>query len=73
MPDKRVCIVCGENPSEVPDRNRMGRPIKRVCRQCHGDRLAGDLQRIMEIRKKRAHLRALDEMARAQNERSNVE
>lgn len=47
---KKLCIVCNERPREVPDRNCMpGRPIKRVCRQCHGERLRGDLNRILEL------------------------
>ncbi len=42
----KKCIVCGENPAEVPDRAQMGRPINRVCRECHVKRLHYDLQRI---------------------------
>jgi len=42
---KKLCVVCGKNEAMVPDRNRPGRPIKRVCRQCHGARLADDLRR----------------------------
>jgi hypothetical protein len=37
------CILCGVNEAQVPDRERMGRSIKRVCRQCHADRLKGDM------------------------------
>ena len=40
---KRMCIVCHKRAPEVPDRNVMGRPIKRVCLECHGERLRGDL------------------------------
>lgn len=40
---KRMCIVCHKRPPAVPDRNVMGRPIKRVCLECHGERLRGDL------------------------------
>ena len=50
---KRLCIICHVNPAQVPDRERMGRPIKRVCRECHRDRLVGDLQRIMDERNRR--------------------
>jgi hypothetical protein len=25
---KRTCIICGQRPAELPDRERMGRPIK---------------------------------------------
>jgi hypothetical protein len=47
-----LCIICRQNPAEVPDRERMGRPIKRVCRACHVDRLRGDLAAILERRRK---------------------
>jgi hypothetical protein len=52
MPAKRLCIICREKPAEVPDRNQMGRPIKRVCRECHAARLRGDLKRIMDARER---------------------
>lgn len=44
----KLCVLCGVRPREVPDRERMGRPIKRVCRQCHGQRLIGDVRKIMK-------------------------
>ena len=47
MAKKRMCIICREHPAELPDRNAMGRPIKKVCRECHRDRLRDDLRRIM--------------------------
>lgn len=58
---KRLCIVCRTRPAEVPDRNAMGYPIKKVCRQCHGDRLQGDLKRVERRRRvrERARLRGL--------------
>jgi len=43
-----VCIVCKSRPAAVPDRNRMGKPTKRVCRECHRERLAGDIAKIIE-------------------------
>jgi len=46
-----LCILCRVNEATVPDRERMGRPIKRVCRECHTDRLRGDLIAIMNRRK----------------------
>lgn len=58
MAKTRMCVLCGERPAEVPDRNRMGRPIKRVCKACHAGRLRRDLRHISE-------------MARAQNLRNN--
>lgn len=52
----RLCILCELRPAELPDREQMGRPIKRVCRECHRRRLAGDLQVILAERdKQRAH------------------
>jgi hypothetical protein len=50
----KLCEICDERPAAVPDRERMGRPIKRVCRECHAQRLAGDMREIMRLRKKRA-------------------
>ena len=46
------CILCHVNEAAVPDRERMGRPIKRVCRECHADRLQEDWIAIMARRKK---------------------
>lgn len=46
----RPCIICHTRPAEVPDRTRMGRPIKRVCRECHAERLRGDLEKILRRR-----------------------
>lgn len=45
---KKICIICKERPATVPDRERMGRPIKRLCRQCHAARLQGDIRLIFE-------------------------
>jgi hypothetical protein len=44
---EKRCIVCGVGPREVPDREQMGRPIKRVCRSCHRLRLVGDIREIL--------------------------
>ena len=49
MTPKRLCIVCRQRPAAVPDRERMGRPILRVCRECHAERLGGDLRRILAL------------------------
>ncbi len=51
MKDKRLCVVCHQRPAAVPDRNRMGRPINRVCRECHRDRLAGDALDVLKTLK----------------------
>ena len=40
---KKMCEVCGKNPAEVPDRERMGRPINRICLECHAKRLKMDI------------------------------
>ena len=44
----KMCEVCKQNPATVPDRERMGRPIKRICKSCHGNRLEGDIRAIFE-------------------------
>lgn len=31
----RKCERCGKHPAAVPDPERMGRPIKRICSECH--------------------------------------
>jgi hypothetical protein len=49
----KLCILCELRPREVPDREAMGRPIKRVCSECHRARLRGDLQKILAERDKR--------------------
>jgi hypothetical protein len=54
---KRKCVICHVKAAEVPDRERMGRPINRVCRECHVDRLRLDLHRIA------ARVRAREERA----------
>jgi hypothetical protein len=46
------CILCHVNEAAVPDRERMGRPIKRVCRECHADRLREDWIAILARRRK---------------------
>ena len=51
MGKKKLCEICGEKPATVPDRERMGRLINRVCNDCHYLRLVGDFKKIMELRK----------------------
>lgn len=48
----KLCESCHKNKAELPDRNRMGRPIKRICKECHADRLRGDILAIMARREK---------------------
>jgi hypothetical protein len=31
----RKCERCGKRPAAVPDPERMGRPIRRICSECH--------------------------------------
>jgi len=46
---KKVCEICHKLPAQLPDRNRMGRPVKRICKLCHGERLRGDVRHIMKL------------------------
>ncbi len=48
---KKPCEICGENPATVPDRDRPGRLIDRICERCHGLKLKGDLRGIWALRK----------------------
>lgn len=50
---KKMCEICGEKPATVPDRERMGRPINRICSSCHSLRLVGDIKSILALRQKR--------------------
>lgn len=50
----KMCEICRKEPAAVPDRERMGRPVKRVCKACHAARLRGDLEYIMKVRRDRA-------------------
>lgn len=50
---KKLCEICGLNPATVPDRNRMGRPINRICGPCHSIRLKGDIKSIKELHEQR--------------------
>lgn len=43
----RACIVCRIRKPAVPDRNVDGRPIKRLCLECHQGRLKGDIEVIL--------------------------
>ena len=53
----KTCVLCHERAAQVPDRERMGRPIKRVCRECHSGRLREDLAKIMKAREKNQELK----------------
>lgn len=54
---RRSCEVCGERPAAVPDRNRIGRPIKRICRECHAARLRGDLRKVLKAYEQKKNIR----------------
>lgn len=41
------CIVCHEREAVVPDRNTMSRH-KRLCIECHAERLQEDLKQILK-------------------------
>lgn len=41
------CVLCLRRPAEVPDRERMGKPVKRVCGECHKKRLLDDIKSIL--------------------------
>lgn len=43
----KLCILCHVNKATVPDRERMGRPIARVCSECHANRLRADIKQIV--------------------------
>jgi hypothetical protein len=47
MSKKPICRICHLNVATVPDRDIPGRPIKRLCSECHAERLRGDLRRIL--------------------------
>lgn len=42
-----TCVLCKQREAKVPDREREGRPIKRLCRECHAARLAGDMKNLL--------------------------
>jgi len=49
----KFCVVCHKNPPELPDRNVIGRPINRVCRECHMMRLRGDMIQLLKVEQKK--------------------
>lgn len=47
-----ICKLCRERPAEVPDRNRPSTMFRReICRECHADRLRGDLVNVLHAAK----------------------
>jgi hypothetical protein len=51
--NKKLCKICGINPATIPDRERMGRPVKSICVDCHSLRLSGDMAKILELEKRK--------------------
>ena len=49
----KMCELCKTRPATVPDRNCMGRPINRVCSDCHAARLRGDLINVVKSHNKK--------------------
>jgi len=56
------CIICGENEATIPDRNEgpWGKR-KKVCKECHTNRLRNDFIGILEIERKRRQTAAEQE------------
>lgn len=54
MAKKPICIICRERKATIRDRNEApwGKR-KRICQQCHENRLRNDMVDILEIEKKR--------------------
>lgn len=51
---KRMCKLCGEREAALPDRNSGSSVFrKEVCRECHAERLRGDLEYIMDVEKRK--------------------
>jgi len=43
----KICTICHKRPTQVPNRNIPGRPIKRICQKCHEEQLRKDLQNVL--------------------------
>jgi hypothetical protein len=48
----KLCVRCHVNNATVPDRENIGRPIKKLCIECHADDLKSDMQTIIALHKK---------------------
>ncbi len=51
---KKMCEICGKNPATVPDRNRPGRLVNRLCGECHAKRLRGDMRFVLGVQGRKA-------------------
>jgi hypothetical protein len=47
------CIICGKNEATIPDRNTPWSNRKKICSDCHANRLRNDFIDILEIEKRR--------------------
>ena len=47
------CIICGEKEATVPDRNEYPSKRKKLCIDCHSNRLKNDFVDILLIERKR--------------------
>lgn len=45
----KMCKLCGKNPEAVPDRDTPSL-AKRVCSECHANRIRDDMVKILELR-----------------------
>lgn len=52
MSEKKMCKICRQRPAVVPDRDAMSYR-RSVCRECHADRLRGDLAYILKVEAER--------------------
>ena len=48
----KKCIVCHKREAQLPDRSTTSMR-KRVCRECHAERLRGDLVHVLTVHEKR--------------------
>lgn len=47
-----ICIVCKVRPAAVPDRYAPSlRFVRKVCLECHAERLRGDLKQVLKASK----------------------
>lgn len=55
MSKKTICVICGEKPATVVDREEgPWAKKKKLCADCHVNRLKNDLITVLEVEKKRS-------------------
>ena len=47
------CIICGKKEATIPDRNEYPSRRKKICVDCHSDRLRHDFIDVLEAEKRR--------------------